>query len=83
MTGKPGARAGTCALCGGATAEGVATIPFISDDRVFTVKEVPAEICQDCGEAYMAGAVVDRVQKMIEELRALEAEISVTRYHAA
>ena len=83
MTGKLDADGGICPLCGGSTRQGYATLPFVLDERVFTIREVPAEICGDCGEAYMAGEAVDGVQKLIEELSALKTEVSVARYHAA
>jgi YgiT-type zinc finger domain-containing protein len=59
---------GTCPLCGGQLQEGLATLPFIFDSTVVIVKDVPAEICEECGEPYMKG---------------MAAEISVIHYKAA
>ncbi len=83
MTGRLDASGGTCGLCGGSTERGEATIPFVFDECVFAIREIPAEICGDCGEAYMTGEVVDGVQRQVEELRVLDAEVSVARYRAA
>lgn len=62
---------------------GVATIPFIIEERVITIRAVPAEICGDCGEANVDGRVVDQVESIVRELRALGAEVSVARFRAA
>jgi YgiT-type zinc finger domain-containing protein len=83
MISNPGAEASTCALCGGRLAPGLATIPFIRGERVITLKGLPAEVCGDCDEAYLAGDVVDRVQAIVEELEGLDAEVLVARYRAA
>jgi len=47
------------------------------------IRAVPAEICGDCGEAYMTSDVVDAVQEQIAELSALDTEVSVARFRAA
>ncbi|MBI4706072.1 MAG: type II toxin-antitoxin system MqsA family antitoxin [Deltaproteobacteria bacterium] len=83
MTGRPDAECGTCALCAGSTSRGSATIPFVIEERVITIRAIPAEICGDCGEAYMTSNVADAVQQLVERLRALEAEVSVARFRAA
>ncbi len=62
---------------------GKATIPFVVDERVIAIRAIPAEICGDCGEAYMSGAVVDSVQQMVAQLRDLDTEVSVAPYRAA
>lgn len=83
MSGRLDASQGTCPLCGGTLTPGLATIPLVAAERVITVRAVPAEVCGDCGEAYLQGNVVDGVQKLVDELRALETEVSVVRYRAA
>lgn len=83
MTGSPGDEAGRCALCGGTLQMRSATIPFVRGDRVVTIREVPAEVCEECGEAYMSGATTDRVQELVDGLEAAGAEMTVARYQAA
>jgi YgiT-type zinc finger domain-containing protein len=83
MTTRPASDRCICAVCGGSLADGIATLPFVRDERVVVVRGVPAEICGDCGEAYLAGEVVDGVQKIVDDLDALDAEVSVARYRAA
>ncbi len=83
MTGKPESPSGVCALCGGTLCPGEATIPFVKGDRVHTIRRVPALICSECTEAYLAGPVVDRVEELLASLERTGAEVSVAQYRAA
>jgi YgiT-type zinc finger domain-containing protein len=69
-----------CPLCGGKLNEGLANLPFIEESRVLVVKEVPAEICEECGEAYLTGKVVDKIQAIFEHQKEVKAEVSVVHY---
>ena len=82
MTSQPGS-SGVCALCGGHLSMGTATIPFVRDDRVVTIKGVPGSICDECGEAYFTGAVLDGVTALIESVASVDTEVLVARYKAA
>ena len=83
MVGHAGSDGGTCARCGGSLDQGMTTIPFVRGDRVITIRDVPAEVCGDCGEGYLSGPVTDAVQELVAKLEALNAEVSVARYCAA
>ena len=72
-----------CPLCGGVMTDGITTIPFLSGDRVTVIKNVPAEICSDCGDAYMKSSVVDRVESLLDRIEELHSEMSVIQYEAA
>jgi hypothetical protein len=47
------------------------------------VKGIPADVCGDCGEAYLHGDVLDLVVALARTLRSQDAEVSVVRYRAA
>lgn len=72
-----------CPLCGGKMQDGVTTIPFLTGERVTVIKDVPAEICTDCGEAYMKSGVVDKVESLLDRVEALHSEMSVLHFEAA
>lgn len=81
MAGKPENKRGVCPLCGGRlVANQRATIPFVLGKVVIVVKDVPAEMCRNCGEPYLAGAVTDRLLKLLERFAHLPIEVSVTSY---
>lgn len=72
-----------CPLCGGEMKDGTTTIPFMLGERVTVIKNVPAEICSDCGEAYMKSSVVDRIESLLDRVEALHPEMSVLQFEAA
>jgi YgiT-type zinc finger domain-containing protein len=70
-----------CPTCGGELQPSLATIPFILEpDAVIVIKGVPAEICTDCHEPFVAGQATDRVASLLRQLKALRSEISVVAY---
>lgn len=69
-----------CPLCGGRMRSGSATMPFVLGATVVVVKNVPAEICQSCHEAFMIGAVTDRITDMLSQSMHLQAEVLVLSY---
>jgi YgiT-type zinc finger domain-containing protein len=84
MIGERAARnRGICAVCGGGLGKATTNIPFVRGDRLFLVKGVPAEVCGDCGEAYLDGPTLDRALAMVKGFEAADAEFSVARYRAA
>ncbi len=82
MTGKE-ERNKTCPLCGGELHDAVSVIPFFFGERIVVIKDVPAEACSDCGEAYMKSSVAGNVEKLLDTLEGLHAEMSVVHYKVA
>ncbi len=84
MTGKQGKnKVKRCPLCGGEMRDGITTIPFLIGEKVAVIKDVPAEICSDCGEAYMKSSVVSKVESVLDRLEELHSEMSVVHYEVA
>ena len=84
MTGKEeNNKTKKCPLCGGGMHDGTTAAPFFINDRVIVIKDVPAEVCGDCGEAYMKSSVVDRVETLLDRLEDLHTEVSIVHYEAA
>jgi YgiT-type zinc finger domain-containing protein len=81
MIGTLESKAGVCALCGGPLKEGQrATVPFVLGKVVVVVKDVPAEVCRNCGEPFMSGGVTDRLLELLERFAHLPVEVTVTSY---
>lgn len=72
-----------CPLCGGQLRVGLETIPFVLNSIVAVVKDVPAEICEECGEPYMRGDAVDKIEELLQNLKNMDVEVSVIHYKAA
>jgi YgiT-type zinc finger domain-containing protein len=81
MTGREGKdKVKRCALCGGDMNDGIATMPFLIAEKIVVIKNVPAEICADCGEAYMKSFVVGNIEKILDRLEELHSEVSIIYY---
>jgi YgiT-type zinc finger domain-containing protein len=68
-------------LCGGRLIpDQHATVPFTLGQVVVVVKDVPAEVCRNCGEPYLTGAATDRLLVLLRRFARLPMEVSVTSY---
>ena len=70
-----------CVICRhGETAPGAATVTLIRDETTLVVKDVPALVCDNCGEEYLEAETTDRLLKTTEcDVRA-GVQISVRSY---
>ena len=83
MTGEHASYNSRCPLCGGRMEQTqTATIPFVLENTVAVIKDVPAEICANCHEPYMTGEATDRIVELLRQLRSLHTEVSIVSYQA-
>ena len=82
MTGKQ-EKIKKCPLCSGDLKEGLTVETFLEDDKVIVVKDIPAEVCQECGEAFIKSSVAGDIEKILDKLDEIQSEISVVHYKAA
>lgn len=72
-----------CAIChNGETRPGLADKAFFHDGMTLVVKDVPAEICDNCGEQYFDSEVTRRLLALAREAAAAGVVVDV-RYYAA
>jgi hypothetical protein len=57
-------------------------VTFHRDGRTLVVNEVPAEVCENCGEAYVAEDVTAELLRMAAEARQAQAIVLVRDYSA-
>lgn len=70
-----------CPSCGGRLASGKTTIPYLLDGgTVVVIKNVPADICEDCHESFTSGVVTDQITRILQQLKELDSEVSVISY---
>lgn len=73
----------TCAICKtGRTQPGVATVTLQRGTSVIVIKEVPAQICEDCGEYYLGEPEARRVYALAEGAAKRNAEVEILHYAA-
>lgn len=65
MIGHPGAPK-PCPLCGGQLLVEIATIPFVLGRSVAVIKQVPAEVCDTCGEPFLHAEAADVVSLLLD-----------------
>ena len=72
-----------CVMCkGGELAPGKTTVKVQREETLVIIKDVPADVCRDCGEAYLDRFVASRIEKQVEEAVARHTEIEILRYAA-
>jgi YgiT-type zinc finger domain-containing protein len=64
----------------GETAEGRVTVTLQRGDLSVLIKNVPAQICENCGEHYLSDEITDQVLKQAELLAARNAEVEILRF---
>jgi YgiT-type zinc finger domain-containing protein len=72
-----------CAICKTGTLHpGVTNVTHERDGHVIVVKNVPAEICDTCGEYYLDAAVAQAVYDMAEQALSKGREFEVLAFAA-
>ena len=73
-----------CVICKvGETRSGRATVTLERDGTTLVIKNVPADICANCGEEYVDDATTELLLKIAEECVRSGVQISVRDYAAA
>ena len=73
----------TCLICKtGATQSGSATVTLERDSTTVVLKEVPADICDNCGEYYLDSAMTTRVLELAREAASRHSEVEIVRFAA-
>ena len=73
-----------CVVCKQAeTHSGVTTVTLERGGSTFVMKEVPAQVCPNCGEDYVDAGVTTTLLRTAEDLSRAGTQIDVRRYAAA
>jgi YgiT-type zinc finger domain-containing protein len=62
------------------TQEGVTTVTLERGALTLVIKDVPARVCPNCGEAYVDEAVTAELLNMAEQMAAAGAQVDVRQY---
>jgi YgiT-type zinc finger domain-containing protein len=72
-----------CVICKqGQTHNGMTTVTLERGQTTVVIKDVPAEICENCAEYYLSEEVTAKIQALAERAVQNGAEIEVLRYAA-
>ncbi|HFQ13448.1 MAG TPA: type II toxin-antitoxin system MqsA family antitoxin [Gammaproteobacteria bacterium] len=72
-----------CVICKtGQTHSGRVTVTLQREGITLLIKDVPAEICDNCGEYYLSEAVTERVMQQAETAAGKNVELEILRFAA-
>ena len=73
-----------CIVCHhGQTRPGTTTVTFHRDGQTVVVNEVPAEVCENCGEAYVTEDVTAQVLAIARAARETQVQVLVRDFAPA
>ena len=72
-----------CVICKtGQISAGTATITLQRDETTVVIKNVPADVCDNCGEYYLSEEMTERVMELGESAVKKGVEVEVLRWAA-
>jgi len=73
-----------CDLCGGELKSGKTTLEIWRGEELLVIRDVPADVCQQCNEAYISAAVSERLDHFLDEYHQHRPEryLAVPQYSA-
>jgi YgiT-type zinc finger domain-containing protein len=69
-------------MCKSDTKEGYVNYPVDRDQQFLLIKNVPAHICNQCGEYFLDDDVFKTIEKIIEKTKDSNVEIEILRFAA-
>lgn len=56
-----------CDLCGGELSAGTTSLEIWRGEELIVLRDIPADVCQQCGEAYLSAQVSERIDQFLEK----------------
>ncbi len=74
-----------CDLCSGELAPGKTTLEIWRGEQLIVIRDVPADVCQQCNDAYVSADVSERLDRFLVEYHRHRPEqyLAVPQYSAA
>jgi len=72
-----------CVICKqGNTIPGKVTVTLQRGETIVVIKEVPADVCENCGEYFLSESVTESVLKTAEQAVEKGTEVEIIRFAA-
>ena len=68
---------GDCSFCGGEVKEDKVELDYRYQEELFIFQNVPAGVCQQCGEKYLSAKVAKEIEHRIQTKKKWDKTISV------
>ena len=72
----------TCFMCKGSLADRLTTFMVDVGSCIVIIKNVPSQVCSQCGETSYSDAVAAQLEKTVADARNVLSEITVVNYSA-
>jgi len=74
-----------CDLCGGELVPGKTTLEIWCGEELLVIKDVSADVCQQCNEAYISAEISEKLDNFLAEHHRYRPEkyLAVPQYSAA
>jgi len=70
----------TCTFCKASTEPGVSTFTVDLGNCVVVIRNVPSDVCTQCGEAYYSTEVMQKLYEIVDSLRSTMTEVAIVNY---
>lgn len=69
-----------CFMCKGALEEKKVNYVVDLENTIIIIKGVPAKVCTQCGEQYFDNETAENIEKTVNQLKQLSAEVTIVNY---
>ncbi len=66
-----------CAICGGVQKEEITKLELWVDEKLIVIEDVPAKVCENCGETYFSAKVSKQVDALLESTKEAKRKLEV------
>lgn len=73
----------TCFTCKGDVEESITTYMTEYNGCFLIIKNVPCSKCTQCGEEYLNGMTLQKIEKILEKFKSMVTEIAIVDYNKA
>lgn len=73
----------TCFICKGNVTKNTASYMTECNGRYIIIKNAPCSKCTQCGEEYLNGVTLKKIENILEKLKDILTEIAVVDYNNA
>ena len=69
-----------CFMCKGILEKKEVNYVVDLEDTIIIIKKVPAKVCKQCGEQYFDDEIAENIEKIVNQLKELAAEVTIVNY---
>ena len=69
-----------CVLCKGSSEDRLANFIADMETGIIIVKDVPSQVCTQCGEVSYSNEVTEQLEKIVNKMKDAMTEIAVVHY---